>query len=219
MSSSSFEDNKHNGLNGLVFVDKRSSLDAKDNDFGSDNKGSANTITSPYTSNISCNGIFYETGDTCPVDSVDCKGHCEGFKAVDSGPSEDEMPNGLGPCPTDSSVSGYSNLFKLQSALLSQSNDGGLFVLCPFTKFIFLDEPILIARNGTKIQCGLEGSSADGCIFYGGQTHINIQDGTSDLVVSGVRMVGSSGISIKATGAAGSSVSFFDCHWLVSLDL
>uniref|UniRef100_A0A7S4I4S8 Uncharacterized protein n=1 Tax=Odontella aurita TaxID=265563 RepID=A0A7S4I4S8_9STRA len=113
----------------------------------------------------------------------------------------------------DGTTSGYSDLASLRTAITSANSEGGTYVLCPFTTFGFTDDAISISASGTTLQCGNDGSSANGCIFKGGKRHINILQGASDVLVMGVRMIQSEEVSVVASGIEGASALFKDCHW------
>ena len=219
---SCFQDNVHDAASGVVFVGPDAFMGERVDNYGDGNTADIVLGNDLPTSEI-CNAILVKEGVSCGIlPSETCQDRCIPFDSDNCVASTGAGPKGI--CPTDPNTEGYSDLISLQNALDESVADGAgevtTFVLCPFTTYSFVDEldrpldPIRINRSGVKIQCGADGASTNGCIFAGGPRHLEIYDGSLDVVIQGLRFVGSTEVSVTVDGSdSATSASFIDSHW------
>jgi hypothetical protein len=147
-------------------------------------------------------------------------------------------------CSSDGFTFGYSNLTTLRADILLSSaitggENGGEFILCPFTTFDFsskansslqppftddifgtlgtkgAQEPIVVVANDTRIQCGYDGSVSNECLFTHGNYHIQVLRGVAGIEVRGVTFQFAKKSSIVTAGRGG-LITFSNCLWEVS---
>ena len=221
---SCFEDNIHDAANGIVFVGPDAFLGDRVDNYGDGNSADIVLGDDTPTSKI-CNGIFVTAGASCGIlPSQSCQDRCIPFDSETCVASTGGGVQPKGACSTDPDTEGYSDLISLQKALDESITDGSgeatTFVLCPFTTYSFVDElsrpldPIRIDKSNVKLQCGSDGASTNGCIFAGGSQQLEIGNGSLDVVVQGLRFVGSTGVAVTVDGSdSATSASFIDSHW------
>ncbi len=140
-------------------------------------------------------------------------------------------PIGPSKCDSDPSIEGYSDIDVLRQDIIINSNitnksQGGSYTLCPYNIFSFGDDfntgtgnkdPLVIDANHTRIQCGNDALSTEGCVFQGGERHLLIIENPFNVTVQGVTMIESNEVSvIISSSEKSSSVIFTDCIWQVS---
>ena len=143
---------------------------------------------------------------------------------------------GLVPCPTNSSLMGYTNTTLLNRDIITDMqavNNGGEmpesfhYVLCPQTTFKIAsntpgqesegDSPIIPGLSNSLFTCGEDGKSEDNCIIEGGDFHFYFPDFiiADQVYIVGLTFSGSKGASIYGDAHPSSHVVFIDCHWKV----
>eukprot|EP00978_Attheya_sp_CCMP212_P013613 scaffold34157_cov52-Attheya_sp.AAC.10 len=111
-----------------------------------------------------------------------------------------------------------------------------IYTLCPRTTFRIgtwdeqgvltdgIDYPLIFFRPNIRVQCGLDGSITNNCVFSGGDYQVEmekaslLQENVPDTVISnievvGVTFTGSKIHSVYADSDSPGSISFIDCHW------
>ena len=221
---SCFQDNVHDAANGVVFVGPDAFLGERVDNYGDGNTADIVLGDALPTSEV-CNAILVKEGVSCGIlPSETCRDRCIPFDSDTCVASTGGGVQPKGICSTDPNIEGYSDLVSLQQALddsvADVTGDAATFVLCPFTTYSFVDElnrpldPIRIERSDVKIQCGADGASTNGCIFAGGSRHLEIYNGSLDVVIQGLRFVGSTEVSVTVDGSdSATSASFIDSHW------
>jgi len=221
---SCFRDNVHDAANGVVFVGTDAFMGERVDNYGSGNSADK-VLGGGLPSSEVCNAILVKEGVSCGIlPSESCRDRCIPFDSDTCLASTGGGGKPKGICSTDANTEGYSDLSSLQRALDESTADGTgeatTFVLCPFTTYSFIDElrrpldPIRIERSNVKIQCGADGASTNGCIFAGGSRHLEIYNGSLDVVIQGLRFVGSTEVSVTVDGSdSATSASFIDSHW------
>jgi len=221
---SCFQDNVHDAANGVVFVGPDAFLGDRVDNYGDGNSADIVLGDDSPTSEV-CNGILVKEGVSCGIlPSQSCQDRCILFDSDTCVASTGGGVQPKGICSTDPNTEGYSDLVSLQRALDESVSDGTsettTFVLCPFITYSFVDElsrpldPIRIEKSNVKIQCGADGASTNGCIFAGGSRHLEIYNGSLDVVIQGLRFVGSTEVSVTVDGSdSATSASFIDSHW------
>jgi len=138
------------------------------------------------------------------------------------------------PCPTNSSLMGYTNTTLLNSDIITDMqfiyNGGDMpeyfhYILCPQTTFKVAslapgqemegDSPIIPGLSNSLFTCGEEGNSEDNCIIEGGDFHFYFPDFViaDQVYIAGLTFSGSKGASIYGDAHPSSHVVFIDCHW------
>lgn len=143
---------------------------------------------------------------------------------------------GMVPCPTNSSLMGYTNTTALNLDIIAHvkhlfdGNDPPDFyhyVLCPETTFNIakLDspfggqqdgmDPIIPGLSNTIISCGEDGMSTNNCIMKGGDVHFYFPDFViaKEVFLAGITFESVEGASIYGDAHPASHVNFVDCHW------
>eukprot|EP00550_Attheya_septentrionalis_P009722 CAMPEP_0198282828 /NCGR_PEP_ID=MMETSP1449-20131203/2581_1 /TAXON_ID=420275 /ORGANISM="Attheya septentrionalis, Strain CCMP2084" /LENGTH=475 /DNA_ID=CAMNT_0043979243 /DNA_START=75 /DNA_END=1502 /DNA_ORIENTATION=- len=112
-----------------------------------------------------------------------------------------------------------------------------IYTLCPRTTFRIgtwnedgvltdgIDYPLIFFRPNIRVQCGLDGSIANNCVFSGGDYQVEMEKASlleeknvpdtmiSNIEVVGVTFTGSKIHSVYADSDSPGSISFIDCHW------
>jgi len=94
-----------------------------------------------------------------------------------------------------------------------------VYVLCPDTVFdlsgMTASNTTTILLSNTEIRCGIDGSSSNNCLFYGGEHHMVFHPDVivSDVLIEGIKFTRSKSTSIIAWGKPQSTATFRDCHW------
>ena len=204
ITDSSYQDNRHTAITGVVFVDSDSTLMRNDNNFGLDNEDAGDE--DPKDDH--CGGIFVATS-TCEASSDDCEGSCDKFKAKESPIAP--------PC-----ISVWDDL--VNSIRTANSADrGASIIICPSTEFVLstgededeVTQPVMITTSGIKIMCGQDGLRDNKCTIRGGYDHFVL--GGTELIVefSGLTMKASTGLaSVIAAADSQSEAVFTDCLWV-----
>jgi len=144
---------------------------------------------------------------------------------------------GRGPCPSNSSVIGYTNTTLLNEDIIVDMNHvytGGeppdyfLYTLCPDTTFNIFetdpmtgeiisegDWPIIPGLANSIFACGDTGLSAENCIFEGGDFHFYFPDFViaDQVYLAGITFKRAKLTSIYGDAHPRSHVVFLDCEW------
>jgi len=141
---------------------------------------------------------------------------------------------GRGPCPTNSSIIGYTNTTLLNLDIkvdMEHIDDGGplkplyRYILCPETTFRIakhfgqLEEVgesyITPGLANSVFQCGDAGNSSGNCLISGGDFHFLFADGVmaEKTFFLGLKFEGVDVSSIYGLGHPESRLIFRDCHW------
>lgn len=142
---------------------------------------------------------------------------------------------GRAPCPTNSSLIGYTNTTALNLDVIADMDfiiNGGSppdffhYILCPDTTFKIArhigqgedlegESPIIPGLSNTIISCGEDGDSKNNCLITGGDFHFFFPDFViaKDTWLVGLTFEGVKGASIFGNAHPASHVVYGDCHW------
>jgi len=133
---------------------------------------------------------------------------------------------GAVPCPSDSSIVGYTDIARLNDDIFSHfksSLDDNAshikynYVICPDTTYTIQDlgQTILPATDETTFSCGTDGSVNNNCIIKGGDFHVYFADYLSLIGITfrGFTFDGAEVASVYGDAHPISSVLFEDCVW------
>ncbi|KAG7367462.1 hypothetical protein IV203_030133 [Nitzschia inconspicua] len=139
----------------------------------------------------------------------------------------DNFEPSVEPCPSDSSISGYTSITTVNRDIdqeINRISDGGLpqeqysLTLCPGT-FDTAASPLLPRLNQASFSCAAMGNVNDGCIFSGGGTNIRIEDPLIDgyninaITFLGITFTSFTNYSIELLGTAPTKAIFLNCLW------
>lgn len=138
------------------------------------------------------------------------------------------------PCPSNSSIIGYTNTTKLNDDIVADMKyifEGGEepdyfhYVLCPDTEFVIAqhigekeaigDSPIIPGLANSFFTCGEDGNADNNCVVTGGDFHFYFPDFViaDEVYIMGVTFANVNGASVYGDAHPASHVVFLDCHW------
>lgn len=142
---------------------------------------------------------------------------------------------GRRPCPTNSSVIGYTNTTELNFDILVDMQwvlDGNEppelfhYVLCPDTTFKIAahigegedtagNSPIIPGLSNSVFSCGDDGNSENNCELTGGDFHFYFPDFViaDEVYLMGLTFSDVDGASVYGDAHPASHIVFIDCHW------
>lgn len=185
ITDSSFQDNQHTAITGVVFVDSDSTLMRNDNNFGLDNEDAGGV--DPKDDH--CGGIFVAASSSCEAGSDDCEGSCDKFRAKE--------PPIAPPC-----ISVWDDL--VNSIRTANAADrGASIIICPSTEFVLstgededeATQPVMITTSGIKMMCGQDGLRDNECTIRGGYDHFVLGGTEMTVEFSGLTMKASTGLA------------------------
>jgi len=151
----------------------------------------------------SCRGSIYDNISECSA-SVLCCEHLE-----------QKFPSSsVTACPSDPSVSGYTDIQTLNYDMTLQISD--VYVLCPSTTFDLKNgvDNSITPKTNTILICG-NGYNSNQCLIQNGLHHLifHPNETITNVIIQGITFSKSASTSIVGWSSFPSNVLFRDCVW------
>lgn len=131
-----------------------------------------------------------------------------------------------GPCPSDPSLIGYSNLTAMNEDTLAHFQESLQFgrpdikykyIICPQATYEIenIAQTIIPSTDETTFSCGEDGSIKNNCLITGGQFQVYFLDllALENILFKGFKFKNAQFSSVYGDAHPSSSVTFRDCHW------